>query len=168
MNYTPSIDYIKSRLSVDVEAGKAYWIDATKHHIPLIGKEAGSIRRGSSNHKKYWHIKIDGTPIKRSRIVFAVANGFWPDEIVDHINGDSLDDRIENLRSATTTQNAWNHKSRAKQSDLPMGIRRLPSGRYQARIACNKKFHSLGSFETSAEAVDVYQQKRKEMFGDYA
>lgn len=164
----PAFNYLKTRLTVDVESGRAYWIDATKHHAPLNGKEAGSIRAGNINNKHYWHIKIDGTPFKRSHIVFLFATGQWPKEQIDHINGNSLDDRITNLREATQLQNSWNHKTRAKKEGTPMGIRKIPSGKYQARIACNKKQYTIGVFAELCDAVSAYQSKRKELFGEYA
>lgn len=164
----PSLSYLTTRISVDVGLGIVRWIDATKKHAQLNGKEAGSPRKGTSNGKSYWHVKIDSVPLKRSHIVFLFTNGRWPSLQIDHINGNSLDDRIENLREVTPTQNAWNHKGRRKSSGLPMGIRKSPSGKYQARITCNKKVFQLGSFSSLDEAESIYKQKRKEMFGEYA
>ncbi len=164
----PTLDYLKSRILVDTKSGIVTWIDATKYHKDMIGKDAGTSRKGSSNNKSYWHIKINGVAIKRSHIVFIFATGRWPDLQIDHINGNSIDDRIENLREATITQNAWNHKKRAKKSDLPMGVRKLKSGIFQARIACNKKTHVFGPFETAESASDFYKLKRKEFFNDYS
>lgn len=164
----PSFEYVFSRLRVDVEAGIATWIDATKHHRNLNGRNAGSARNGGRN-KKYWHIKIDGVAYKRSHLVFLAAYGRWPELHIDHIDGDSLNDKLSNLREATQTQNAWNHKTRSKKSSLPMGVRTVASsGRYQARIACNKKMIHLGAFDTPEQASAVYQQKRKELFGEYS
>ena len=163
-----SIDYLARRISVDIHQGIVRWIDATKYHSRLNGRCAGSKRLGTSNGKYYWHVKIDGIPLKRSHIVFLFANGRWPSDQIDHINGNSLDDRIENIREVTHTQNAWNHKGRTKSSGLPMGVRQMPSGKYQARITCNKKVYQIGSFCSLEQAVSAYQTKRKEMFGDYA
>lgn len=163
----PSLDYLKTRISVDVKAGKVFWIDATKHHRNLIGMEAGCSRK-SHHGKSYWHIKIDGVAYKRAHIVFYFSNGAPCQEMVDHINGDSLDDRAANLREATATQNAWNHKKRARKTHLPMGVRSMASGKYQARIACNKKMLHLGTFDTPEQASAVYQQKRKELFNEFA
>ena len=164
----PSISYLKTRISVDVVSGVVTWIDATKNHRPLNGKEAGCSRRSGTSGKLYWHIKVDGVAINRSHIVFLFAHGRWSDIQIDHINGNSLDDRSENLREVTGIENSWNHKGRRKSSWLPMGVRKLPSGMYQSRITCNKKVHHLGAFSSLEKAVSVYQQKRKEMFGDYA
>lgn len=164
----PSLEYVLSRLSFDLKNGTAVWLDATKQHVGLNGKEAGTPRTSHAG-KKYWHIKIDGRPYKRSHLVFLVVNGRWPDLQVDHIDGDSLNDRPGNLREVTATQNAWNHKHRAKPSDLPMGVRLVPkSGRYQARITCNKQMHHLGAYDTPQEAHEVYRAKREELFNEYA
>jgi len=164
----PSLAYLQTRISVDPVAGRVYWIDATKHHAPLNGKEAGSPRKNSRSGKIYWHVKVDSLPIKRSHLVFLFAHGRWPDLQIDHINGDSLDDRIANLREATITQNAWNHNTRRKSSSTPMGVRVTRSGKYQARIAVNKKQIAIGIFDTPEMASQAYQQKRKEFFNEYA
>lgn len=152
----------------DLEAGKLFWRTPPKRHPRLLNQEAGGSR---VNHggKFYWVIKIEGKAHKRGRLIFFIANGRWPHPCVDHINGDSLDDRIKNLREATITQNAWNHSKRAKQSDLPMGVRLIKaSGKYQARIAVNKRMIHLGVFSCPSSASATYQAARKEHYGEYA
>jgi hypothetical protein len=163
-----TVDKIFSRLDVDIESGVCRWVDATKHHRNLIGEIAGGVRGGRSG-KAYWVIKLDGTPYKRAQIVLTVSTGVWPNETVDHINGNSLDDRSVNLRHATWTQNAWNHKKRAKRSDLPMGVRVPPNSKgFQARVACNKKTYHLGVYSTPELAHEAYRAKRLELFGEFA
>jgi hypothetical protein len=154
---------ITSRLNVDLLTGICIWRDATKHHRQLNNTIAGFSRPNQSG-KNYWLIKINGRPYRRSQLILTVATGLWPENMVDHIDGDSLNDKAENLRHATVTQNAWNHKKRAKKSDCPMGVRKTPQGKYQARIAVNKKQIALGVFCTSKEASDAYQLARKEYF----
>lgn len=163
-----TVDQILSRLNVDVQTGVCRWIDATKHHQNLIGEIAGGAR-SNSRGKSYWVIKLGGIPYKRAQIVLMVSTGTWPTETVDHINGNSLDDRSANLRHATWTQNAWNHKKRAKKTDLPMGVRMPPNSKgFQARIACNKKTYHLGVYSTPELAHEAYRAKRLELFGEFA
>jgi len=116
----------------------------------------------------YSSLSINGRKIKRSRIVFALIHGRWPSGQIDHINGNSLDDRPSNLREATQTQNAWNHKKRTKRSPMPMGVRQIPSGRYLARIACNKTKYALGIFDDVRDAEAAYQSARHRLFGEFA
>ena len=163
-----SLEYLRTRIAVDLALGVVTWVNATAHHKRLNGSPAGSLRKPSHGSKRYVYIKVDGLALKRSHLVYLFGAGSRPTNQVDHINGDSTDDRFKNLRDATPTQNAWNHKGRTKSSGLPMGVRALPSGRFHARLACNKQKLQFGPFDTAAEAHAVYQQKRKEYFGDYA
>lgn len=157
---------IEARLIVDCEAGRCFWRDPTKYHKDLFGKEAGRAR--TSGGQAYWVIKLNGIPYKRSQIVLTVATGMWPSQVVDHVNGDKLDDRSVNLRHATVMQNNWNHKTRRKKASTPMGVRALPSGRFQARIAFMHRQIAIGTFPSYTEAEAAYQTKRKELFNDYA
>jgi hypothetical protein len=160
-----TLEQVTERLIVDCNAGRCFWRDPSKHHPDLVGKEAGGPRAGHC--KDYWVIKIGGVAYKRAQIILFVATGEWPSDCVDHINGNSTDDRAVNLRHATPTQNAWNHRSRAKQSSLPMGVRRTRLGRFQARIGYKKRQISVGVFDTVAEAQSAYINKRKELFNDF-
>lgn len=162
-----SVEEIVKRLHVDLETGICVWKDATKHHRALVGHEAGCARRQAHTGKKYWVIKINGIPYKRSYLVLTIATGRWPESIVDHIDGDSLNDSASNLRNATPLENAWNHKGRAKKADTPMGVRRLRSGRFQARITVNKEQMIIGVFDDVTSAQAAYQHARKENFGAF-
>lgn len=161
-----SPEEIFSKLSVDTETGRVTWIKAPRTHPRMQGQEAGSMRPTQAG-KFYCVIKIRKIAVKRGHIVFLAKHGHWPSPCLDHINGDSTDDRSCNLREATVQQNAMNHKKRAKRSALPMGIRIL-GGRFQARIGFNKKQIHLGCFDTLEEARQVYLSQRKELFGEYA
>ena len=131
----------------------------------LVGCPAGSVRRGV---KAYVFVKVGTRAYKAAHIVFALAHGRWPALHIDHINGDSLDDSPTNLREATVTQNAWNHKGRKKATSLPMGIRANPSGMFAARIQVNHKNIALGTFRTVTEAHEAYRAARAQHFGVFA
>lgn len=162
-----SLEQIAARLVVDMDTGRCFWRDATKHHRNLNGTEAGGPRR-TGKGEFYWVIKIDSIAYKRAQIVLMVKTGHWPTDTVDHENGNKLDDHPRNLRHATATQNAQNHKRRAKKSPFPMGVKQLPSGRFAARIACERKQMHIGTFDTPTAASAAYMAKRKELFREYA
>ncbi len=162
----PSKEEIDRLFLVDVEAGTLIWKEPTKYHPRMLNKEAGCARK-HRNGKFYVRVKIDGVAYLRSHLIYIYATG-KSCEMIDHINGTSTDDRIANLRPANQIQNAWNHKTRAKKSNLPMGVRSMKSGMYQARIAVNKSMIYLGTYETPEFAANVYQQKRKEYYGEFA
>jgi hypothetical protein len=162
-----NVEQLRDVLHFDLQAGRVYWKSPSKFHPDLIGAEAGC-EQSTLRGKSYWVIKIHGKKLKRSRMIFLIAHGRYPHPCVDHINGNSLDDRLLNLREATITENAWNHRFRARRIELPMGVRALASGRYQARISLNKKQIHLGSFETPDQARSVYLAKRKELYREFA
>lgn len=160
--------WMRRSFNVDADRGSIVWRSPPSNHPRLLGLPAGSGRKNKSG-KEYIHIKRDGVALKRSWLIFLWSNGRWPKECVDHIDGNSLNDRLENLREATVTQNSWNHTHRKRRINLPMGVRLLRgSGRFQARIACNKKMFHLGAFDTPAEARAAYLAKRKELYGEFA
>lgn len=161
-------ELLRHLFRIDDVSGKFFWKNPPHTHPRLLGLEAGGPRR-SHNGKEYWVIRIGGIGHKRGRLMHLAIHGELPIPCVDHINGDSLDDRPPNLRQATVTENAWNHKKRARKQALPMGVRLIPaSGRFQARIGVNKKQIHLGSYDTPEEAAAVYAAKRKEYFHEFA
>jgi len=155
------IEELKELFDIDIENGKFFWKLPSKYHPDLLGKEAGFAT------SDYWVIKINGKAYKRGRLVFLCANGKFPYPCIDHINGIKTDDRLNNLREATITQNNWNHRTRKKSNDLPMGIRKN-GNKFVARIAHNKNQITIGSFETLEEAHSAYKQKRIELYGQYS
>lgn len=159
------LDWLATEFFIYPELGSLVWKNGPKNHPRLAGQEAGSARR--SRKKVYIHVKNNRRSLKRGWLIFLWVNKRWPTECLDHIDGDSENDSIRNLREATVTQNAWNHKRRAKKSALPMGVRQC-GDRFQARIAVNKTMKHLGCYSTPNAAETAYLKARKEYFGDYA
>lgn len=156
---------LKSRLLYAPKKGVFYWVSPPQTHAELLGEEAGAIQRGP---KPYHVIQLDGVKYKRGRLAFMFVEGRWPKDCIDHINGDSVDDSWENLREATATENSWNHKTRAKKSNLPMGVRSNKSGRFSARIGHHGSQIQIGTFDTEEEAKQAYSNARVKYYGEFA
>jgi hypothetical protein len=157
---------LRQILEYDPDTGIFLWLAPSKHHAEKVGKVAGVST--PSNGKFYVKISIDGKKYSRSRLAFLYMTGRWPTEFIDHINGNSLDDRWQNLREASATQNAWNHKTRKRSKDLPMGVRQDVRGKYVARIGHNKTLITIGTFDTVQAAQDAYQNERSVRYGKFA
>lgn len=92
-----------------------------------------------------------------------------PGYVVDHINGDGLDNRRVNLRIATTAQNAMNKRGRVTGSSVYKGVTfDKKTGKWQAAIRFNGKEVYLGQFATDAEAHLAYSEAAAEKFGEFA
>ena len=87
---------------------------------------------------------------------------------VDHINGDTLDNRECNLRIVTPAQNAMNKRKRKKTSSKYKGVKwNKRTGVYEAKICHQYKDYYLGSFKTEKEAALAYNKKSLELHGEF-
>ena len=108
----------------------------------------------------YIYTSVKGKQIRLHNFLLDPPDGC----VVDHINGDTLNNTRENLRVVTKTENHYNRKPHNKKSDLPTGIY-FQANKYVAFIDVNKKRHYLGRYSSLEEAVQVRKQAEKEYFG---
>jgi len=90
-------------------------------------------------------------------------------EVVDHINGDTLDNRRSNLRVCSRAENLWNAGKRRHNTSGFKGVcfdKR--DGRWYARIRAVGRVHDLGRYKTAEEAAMAYDAKAAELHGPFA
>lgn len=118
-----------------------------------------------------WHIdsrgypatNINGRKIRMHKLLLKEA------KIVDHINRNKLDNRLENLREATHSQNTLNREAIPTKKACPYkGVHKTASGKWQAMIWYKGKNYGLGSYSTPEEAALVYNSKAQELYGNDA
>ena len=107
---------------------------------------------------------------KKSVMMHQVIIGTEEGKVIDHINGNGLDNREANVRFATQQQNSWNQrKQRGRTSSKYKGVCWAKQrDQWRARITFNGRVIHLGRFETEAAAAMAYDTKAKEVFGEYA
>jgi hypothetical protein len=99
----------------------------------------------------YAHSKRNGRNVKMHRLVTDCPTGL----VVDHINHDRLDNRLENLKVVTTAENSQNHTPRPYR-----GTTQHPTGKWMAQVCVDYKNHYLGLYETREEAAEVARKFR--------
>lgn len=89
--------------------------------------------------------------------------------LIDHKNGDWLDNRRDNLRSATKAQNGQNRRLASNNSTGFKGVSlRRDRGTYLASIRSNGALRKLGTFATAEEAARAYDEAARSEFGEFA
>lgn len=156
--------YLKEVLEYNPECGIFTWRKVLYNHIHLLNTVAGSIYANG-----YRYVQIGGKDYRAGRLAWFYVHGEWPAAYVDHINGNRADDRIENLRLATNSQNQANRGVMATNTSGTKGVRYEASRRrWRAQITANGKSKCLGRFRSRDEAMQAYAKAAKEIWGDFA
>ena len=113
-------------------------------------------------------VRVNGKAlhVRTHRAIFMYHHGYLP-EIVDHIDGDVTNNRIENLRAATKNQNQWNRKNNIKSVTGRRGVV-LKGAKYYAVCKVNNKRYHLGGFASLEEAENEVMSFRKEHHKEFA
>ncbi len=157
-------DYLKSLIEYDTETGIMKWKVKRQPNISP-GDICGCIKKRPSGDR--WVIKLDGKPYFRSRLAWLYVHGYMPLNFIDHKNRNSLDDRIENLREATISQNNTNKKKYKNNSSGTKGVHyKSNRDRWIARIGINGK-RIERSCKTKEEAIACCEQLSQEYHGDF-
>ena len=90
-----------------------------------------------------------------------------PDKVVDHVNGDTLDNRKENLRLATRAENLRNRPKERSNTSGYKGVWRNKK-RWAASITYEGKQYHLGTYDTPEEAAQAYDAGAREYHGEFA
>jgi hypothetical protein len=148
----------------DHKDGHLYWkkvMHPNKQY--LVGQEVGSIHATG-----YRHVTWMNKPHKVHRLIFLLEHGYLPKEI-DHINGDKQDNRLENLREATRSENQYN-KGMCKSNTS--GFRGVSwhkhSKAWLVRLCVNGKSKIIGYFKDLELAGLVADEARALHHGKFA
>lgn len=120
----------------------------------------------SSTSKSGYAARSGPRPQKQAILMHRVIMNALTGDEIDHINGNTLDNRRINLRVVTRSQNVQN--SRPQKGKYKGVSLRKGKGRWRARIMLNGKLIHLGDFKTAEEAAKVYDESALFYFGDYA
>lgn len=125
------------------------------------GRMPAEAKAGTRHREGYLVIKIGKQRHYAHRIAWLLMTGSWPKEQIDHINRNSGDNRWDNLRLASPSENRRNNGNR--------GFSWNPSrGSWQVRITIERKDKWIGHFDCMLDARAAYLRARREHFGEFA
>tara|TARA_R100001530_G_scaffold13251_1_gene12253 strand:+ start:6896 stop:7372 length:477 start_codon:yes stop_codon:yes gene_type:complete len=130
-------------------------------------------RRLKYRKKRRWHLYHDNYPratiSKKQVIAHSLLINCPKGKVIDHIDGNPLNNQKSNLRVCTYSQNAMN---RIRSKDNTSGYKGVyldkAKNKWRARIMKEGKRISLGSFDSSKDAYRVYKNAAKELHGEFA
>lgn len=143
----------------DSDLSEFYW--RVTPPVPAKGKKQYVVRStGKCNPRLSLHRVITERIIKRS---------LTAGEVVDHIDGNPLNNRRSNLRIATIAENSANCKKSVRNTSGFKGVTlHKKSGKWQSCIKSGGKSHYLGLFNNPEEAFTAYKQAAIRLHGEFA
>ena len=151
-------DLLKSMIVYEKETGR-FIRTANANRVLVKTKNAGS-----TNANGYVYISVNCKKYLAHRLAFLYVTGSFPVDFVDHVNGNRADNRWENLRDVTHSQNMQN-VGRAQINNTSGGFLgvsfRKRFQRYEAEITVNGKSKYLGRFKTAEDAHKVYMDAKQ-------
>ena len=116
------------------------------------GSVAGGERPGPTG-KMYRLIRFEGRKYMAHRLIWVYFHGEDPGPQMDHADGNSLNNRIENLRPSTALLNARNKRMLRNNTTGVCGVWMSKTGKFMAAIMVDRNRIHLGCFETLEDAA---------------
>lgn len=178
----PSKELLEERLTYDPISGNLFWKDTDRKHFnsdegwrrfnekrPRTVAGHKHKQKNGAPHAIVVRISLDGKDmwLLAHRIIFVLMGVPIPEgAVVDHINRNPWDNRWENLRLCSESQNAANSWHDENKRSLPKGVS-LQAGRYKAQISVGRKKRHIGMYATPEEASRAYRLEAEKAFGGF-
>ncbi len=146
--------YLRELLHYDPETGEFTWLDDRR-----CGRK-GRIA-GAPKSPGYIQIMINGKVYLAHRLAWLYSHEKWPENMIDHIDGNKSNNRLSNLRDVTPNMNMQNQsRPHVRNKTGFLGVHKI-GGMFQASIHTGGKGFYLGRFTTPEEAQAAYQESKK-------
>ena len=114
-------------------------------------------RAGALDHEGYRLVSLYNKTYKAHRLIWLYVTGNWPEGVIDHLDHDKDNNKLDNLRDCSHSHNSHNTSSKGKGKSKYLGVYiDSKSGRPTASIRIGGKTKYLGSFDSEEEAHAAY------------
>lgn len=156
-----TIERLKELLSYDEDSGNLTWL------INKKSAKKGNIV-GSKSKQPYCEVHIDGKKYLAHRLVWFYSYGFWP-ETIDHIDGNTRNNAIKNLREVTISQNSLNkRKSKSNLCGAKNVSFKRDRNKYAVNLDVDGKPRHIGHYANVELAIVAATEARNKYHGEYA
>lgn len=129
------------------------------------GRVAGSVQKGR-NRVVVW---VDGKNYPYHKLLWAMHYGIWPEQDLDHIDGNALNNELSNLRLCSHQDNMKNKKKYITNTSGHKGVSWVKKlNKWKVKIVSDKVEHYLGLYEDLNEASKVYKEASKKYHKEFA
>lgn len=149
---------LRELLHYDWTTGAFIWRIRRGPNLP--GAPAGAWQRIG-----YLVIRLDGALYYGHRLAFLYVTGVWPQNTVDHIDGDKGNNRWSNLRDVPHVTNCANQHKAQGSAGLLGAVRNRRTKNWRAIITRGDKQVHLGTFPTAQDAHEAYLAERRKAGG---
>lgn len=164
----PDPEYLRSRLRYCSQTGRLFWLEKDEGCEPrakerkrwnsrFAGRAAGKEYFCQTNGLRYYKVSFGPSCYFAHRIIFSMFLGeIKPGDQVDHIDGNTLNNSLDNLRKVTPSNNCQNQTLRSNNKSGRLGVsfcgRRE---KWVATITHRRVFRTLGYFDSKEQAIEA-------------
>ena len=154
---------LQELLHYDPDTGEFRWrLQKKKNHC------AGDVA-GCRMRSEYWTIHIDGRNYRAHQLAWLYMMGEWGRPMIDHRDGDPLNNRWRNLRLASAGNNAANRPRLCNNTSGFKGVTfNRRRGKGMAQITKDGRRYVPGYFDTAEAAHEAYVAAARLLFGEFA
>lgn len=162
---------LKQLLAYNPETGVFTWLQRSDVRPQWNGRYAGKVAgyaRQATGGGWYWSIRIFDWPFHAASLAWLYMTGEWP-PLIDHRDGDGMNNRWANLRIADKAQNAANSKISSRNTSGYKGASLCKkTGKWRATIRRDGRQEWLGYYDTPEAAHAAYMAAAREVHGAFA
>lgn len=132
----------------------------------LVGRGKYSVGSVNGRGYRYLTLTLNGKRkiVNLSRVVWYKTHGVVPTNFIDHIDGNTDNDRPSNLRDVSCSVNSRNSKKSKSNTSGHVGVDwHKVNSRWTARVCVNGKPKYLGSFKTIEEAIEARKEAQDKL-----